>query len=227
MKIICKMNDFSKLMKTIDYRFKNLNLLKTAMTHSSFSLDAKKNNFERLEFLGDRVLGLIISEEIFKKFSKETEGELAKRFSFLVCKKTLIDIAANIKINNYVLVSSDVGKNSIKSIAANSLEALIAAIFLDSDFEITSKIVTKLWKKFLNKNSLPPTDPKSKLQEWCLKNKKKLPLYELMKKIGPDHEPIFKIKVVISDKIFTTAIGKNKQDAEIKAANKLLEKIGV
>ena len=221
------MNDFSKLMKTIGYRFKNLNLLKIALTHSSFSLDAKKINFERLEFLGDRVLGLIISEEIFRKFGKETEGELAKRFSFLVCKKTLIKIASNVKIDNYILISPDVGTSSLKSITANSLEALIAAIFLDSDFEITRKIVINMWKEFLKKNSLPPTDPKSKLQEWCLKNKKKLPYYELIEKIGPDHEPIFTIKVFISEKIFTSAKGKNKQDAEVEAANKLLEKIGV
>ena len=221
------MNDYSKLMETIGYRFKNLNLLRIALTHSSFSLDAKKVNFERLEFLGDRVLGLIMSEEIFRKFDKETEGELAKRFSFLVCKKTLIEIASNVKIDNYILVSSDLGIRSLKSITANSLEALIAAIFLDSDFEVTRKIVINLWKKFLKKDSLPPTDPKSKLQEWCLKNKKKLPCYELLKKIGPDHEPTFTIKVIISDKIFTSAKGKNKQDAEVNAANKLLEKIGV
>jgi len=173
----------------------------------------------------------IEAEEIFiqgiRKFDKETEGELAKRFSFLVCKKTLIEIASNVKIDNYILVSSDVGIRSLKSITANSLEALIAAIFLDSDFEVTRKIVINLWKKFLKKDSLPPTDPKSKLQEWCLKNKKKLPCYELLKKIGPDHEPTFTIKVIISDKIFTSAKGKNKQDAEVNAANKLLEKIGV
>ncbi len=227
MKIICVMNDYSELMETIGYRFKNLNLLRIALTHSSFSLNAKKINFERLEFLGDRVLGLIMSEEIFRKFDKESEGELAKRFSFLVCKKTLIEIASNIKINNYILVSADIGISSLKSITANSLEALIAAIFIDSDFEITRNIVINLWKGFLKKNSLPPTDPKSKLQEWCLKNKKKLPCYQLIKKIGPDHEPTFTIKVIISDKISTSAKGKNKQDAEINAAHKLLEKIGV
>ena len=227
MKIICVMNDYSELMETIGYRFKNLNLLRIALTHSSFSLNAKKINFERLEFLGDRVLGLIMSEEIFRKFDKESEGELAKRFSFFVCKKTLIEIASNIKINNYILVSADIGISSLKSITANSLEALIAAIFIDSDFEITRNIVINLWKDFLKKNSLPPTDPKSKLQEWCLKNKKKLPCYQLIKKIGPDHEPTFTIKVIISDKISTSAKGKNKQDAEINAAHKLLEKIGV
>ena len=89
MKIICVMNDYSELMETIGYRFKNLNLLRIALTHSSFSLNAKKINFERLEFLGDRVLGLIMSEEIFRKFDKESEGELAKRFSFLALSTLL------------------------------------------------------------------------------------------------------------------------------------------
>ena len=219
------MHEFKDLMKLICYNFDNINFLKISITHSSFDQKSKKNNFERLEFLGDRVLGLIISEYIFKKFKNESEGHLAKRFSYLVCKKTLISIALDIKLQDFILVSNDLSKSSLNSILANSLEAMIGAVFLDSSYPKVKKVVLNLWKHYLSKHIDPPIDPKSKLQEWCLKNKKTLPSYELISKIGPDHEPIFTIKVGISKKIHSSAKGKNKQDAEVKAANKLLKKI--
>ena len=105
------MNDFKDLMKLINHNFDNINFLKVSITHSSFDKKSKTNNFERLEFLGDRVLGLIISEFIFKKFKKESEGHLAKRFSYLVCKKTLISIALNIKLQDFILISNDLSKD--------------------------------------------------------------------------------------------------------------------
>ena len=221
------MNNLKQLMQKIGYEFKDPELLKTALTHSSYSKKSKLKNYERLEFLGDRVLGLVISNKVFKEFKNSSEGDMAKRLSYLVCKKTLNEIAEEINIKNYLNYSEDLKKKSFENIKANSLEALIAAIFLDSDFLNISNIILKLWKKHLKNLNLSYFDPKSKLQEWCLKNKKKLPCYELLKKIGPDHEPTFTIKVIISDKIFTSAKGKNKQDAEVNAANKLLEKIGV
>ena len=213
-------------MNSIGYNFKNQEILDIALTHSSYNEEAKKINFERLEFLGDRVLGIIISEKIFEKFGSETEGQLAKRFSYLVCKKTLCKVAKDINIHNFIKISSDIKGNSIQSIVANSLEAIIASIFLDSDYKTVKNIVLQLWEKYLLKHKFPPLDPKSKLQDWCLKNKKKLPEYIVTNKVGPDHNPIFTVKVMISSKIFSSAKGKNKQDAEIKAANKLIEKIG-
>jgi len=219
------MNDYTTLMKKISYSFKDLSLLDVAITHSSFNENSKKFNYERLEFLGDRVLGLIISNEIYQKFKDESEGDLAKRLSYLVCKKTLKKVAGDISLDQYVKLANDLSKSSIESIKANSLEALVAAIFLDSNLEVASKIILKLWKKYLNEDDLPLYDPKSKLQEWCLKNKKRLPTYELIKKIGPDHKPVFTIKVKIDDQSFSTAKGKSKQDAEINAATKLLKKI--
>ena len=213
-------------MNSIGYDFKNQGLLDIALTHSSYNEKAKKINFERLEFLGDRVLGIIISEKVFKKFESENEGQLAKRFSYLVCKKTLCEVAKDINIHNFIKISSDIKENSIQSIVANSLEAIIASIFLDSDYKTTKAIVLQLWKKYFLRHKFPPLDPKSKLQDWCLKKKKKLPDYILVKKVGPDHNPTFTVKVMISSKIFSSANGKNKQDAEINAAKKLIEKIG-
>ncbi len=217
------MKKLKDLMEVIDYKFKDFNLLKTALTHSSYEKKLKFKNYERLEFLGDRVLGLVISNEIFKVFNNSSEGEMAKRLSYLVCKKTLNEIAEIINIEDYLLYSKDIKKKSLESIKANSLEALIAAIFLDSNFSKTSKIILKLWKSHIQNTNLSLLDPKSKLQEWCLKNKKKLPVYKLLKKTGPDHRPVFDIEVLVNNSISAKANGLSKQEAEINAAKKLLK----
>lgn len=221
------MTDINKLMKIIGYSFKDKFLLKTALSHSSFSKENKSENNERLEFLGDRVLGLIISIEIFKKNPFSSEGELAKQQSFLVCKTTLKKVANNIKLGEFINCTQSLKKKKISfdSVTANTLEALIAAIYLDSNINQTSKIVLKLWKSFLENINLSSFDPKSKLQEWSLKNKKKLPNYEIINRSGPDHSPTFTVKLILDENFSSLAKGKSKQDAEIKAANKLLKKI--
>ena len=219
------MAKIKKLMKIISYTFKDESLLKIALTHSSFSKEKKIKNNERFEFLGDRVLGLIISSEIFKKNINSSEGELAKTLSFLVCKSTLINVANKIKLGEYIKHAENLKKNALETLKANSLEALIAAIYLDSNISTASKIVLNLWKDCFENINLSSFDPKSKLQEWSLKTKKKLPVYEVINKSGPDHNPIFTIKVLIDKKTFCLAKGKSKQDAEIKAAEKLLKEI--
>ena len=122
-------------------------------------------------------------------------------------------------------VSNDIKMKAIDSIKANSLEALIAAVFLDSDFETAQSVVENLWKKEIKNIDLSKYDPKSKLQELCLKKNNKLPEYNFVSKTGPEHEPIFKISVRHSNDLIVTGEGKNKQDAEINAAKLLLKKI--
>ena len=217
------MNELLELQKTIGYKFKDSELLKEALTHSSFTKE--KENYERLEFLGDRVLGLIISTEIYNRFEKDDEGELAKKLSILVCKDTLKKIANNIYLKNYLKLSNEIKNSSIDSIKANSLEALIAAIYLDSDLNTTTKILIKLWNNEIQEIDLSNHDPKSRLQEWCMKRNNKLPVYSLLKKVGPEHEPEFTIEVRYNENLFASAKGKNKQDAEVNAAKKLLHKI--
>ena len=212
-------------MNIIGYQFKDIDLLKTALTHSSFNKKSKFKNYERLEFLGDRVLGLVISNQVFNEFVNSSEGEMAKRFSYLVCKRTLNKIADEINIENYIRYSEDIKKKSLENIKANSLEALIAAIFLDSDFLNISNVILYLWKSHLENENLSNFDPKSKLQEWCLKNKKKLPIYKILKKTGPDHQPIFDVEVLIDEFNSAKANGLSKQEAEINAAEKLLKEI--
>ena len=217
------MNKYFQLFIDIGYKFKNFELLETSLTHSSF--DNKQKNYETLEFLGDRILGLIISVNLYKNFTRDTEGELAKKHSFLVCKKTLVNIATLIELQRYIRVSNDIKMKSTDSIKANSLEALIAAIFLDSNFETVQKVVENLWKKEIQNIDLSKYDPKSQLQELCLKLDNKLPTYNFVSKTGPEHEPIFKISVNHSDDLTVIGEGKNKQEAEINAAKLLLKKI--
>ena len=217
------MNKYSQLFVDIEYNFKDFELLEKSLTHSSF--DKNKENYETLEFLGDRVLGLIISINLYKNFKKDSEGELAKKHSFLVCKNTLINVASMIQLQRYIRVSNDIKMKSIDSIKANSLEALIAAVFLDSDFKTVQNVVQKLWKEEIKNIDLSKYDPKSRLQELCLKKNNKLPEYTFISKTGPEHEPIFKISVNHSDDFTVVGEGKNKQDAEVNAAKLLLKKI--
>ena len=216
------MESLTILMNQLGYEFKDKSLLKTSLTHPSFS---KKNNYERLEFLGDRVLGLIISNEIFNIYPDDSEGNLAKKISFLVCKNTLVRIADKLRLEKYFIISKNIKKTSFNSIKANSLEALIAAIYLDSNFSNAYEIVKKLWNNYLKKINLDYHDPKSKLQEWSLKTNNILPVYEVKKKEGPDHKPVFTVNLKLNGKIYSIGVGKNKQDAEVMAAEKALKEI--
>jgi len=219
------MNNLKKFMRLINYEFKDTNLLEISLTHSSYNRVSKSKNYERLEFLGDRVLGLIISNEIFNILKNASEGDLAKRYSYLVCKKTLNEVADSINLSSHIKYSKDISKKSLESIKANSLEALIAAIFLDSNLKKTSKVILKLWSNHIKSFDLQFFDPKSKLQEWCLKKKKGLPIYNVLRKEGPDHKPIFDIEILIENKSLAVARGRSKQEAEINAAHKLLKEI--
>ena len=217
------MNDINSLMKNIKYTFNDISNLNEALTHSSYDKNAKIQNYERLEFLGDRVLGLIVASKLYMENINSSEGDLAKKLSYLVCKSTLKKVADQIELGKYIKYSNKI--DSLDSIKANALEALIGAIYLDSNLKKTSKVILYLWKNCFDNINLAEFDPKSRLQEWCLKYKKKLPEYKLVEKIGPDHQPRFKIKVLIDNFTYSLADGNSKQVAEINAAEKLLKKI--
>jgi ribonuclease III len=220
-------SSITNFLSKINYKFKNQSYLDLAITHSSFNEKKNYSNYERLEFLGDRVLGLVIAELVFKKHYKEKEGELSKRFADLVSKKTLIKIAKKINLEVMIKTSREYGYKIkvTESMLADSLEALIGAIFLDSDFVMVKDIVQKLWKEVINEQADPPDNPKSYLQEWCLRKKKNLPDYLLLEKKGPDHEPIFIVELKIENFMQTIASGSTKQEAEINAAKEMILKI--
>ena len=220
-----KVDEFEK---KINYKFKNKSLIDLAFTHSSFKNKINKN-YERLEFLGDRVLSLVISEDLFLKYSNENEGALSKRLSDLVSKQKLLEVANEISIKE-MLKMDQFEKRNLKlkkniSILSDVCEALIGAIYLDTDLENAKKFISKYWKKKISKNILPPQDPKSLLQEVAQKKGLNLPKYILKNKEGPPHNPRFEIEVFLKGIRKFSAIAKTIKIAEINAAKKMVDYI--
>ena len=216
--------DYQHLEKKIKITFKNRNLLEKALTHKSFD---RINNNEKLEFLGDRVLGLIISKRLLEIYPDEKEGILDKKFASLVNKKTCLKIAKNINLDKYILtLNKKTKKNTIEDkVLADSCEALIGSIYLDKGFNVVEKFILTLWSENIKNSIITEIDAKTKLQELSLKEFKKLPSYKLISNTGPRHKPIFKMGVkLINTKLFV-AEGKSKKDAEQNAALLCLENI--
>jgi len=220
-----KVDEFEK---KINYKFKNKSLIDLAFTHSSFKNKINKN-YERLEFLGDRVLSLVISEDLFLKYSNEDEGALSKRLSDLVSKQKLLEVANEISIKEMLKIDQFEKKNlKLKkniSILSDVCESLIGAIYLDSNLENAKKFISKYWKKKISKNILPPQDPKSLLQEVAQKKGLNLPKYILKNKEGPPHNPRFKVEVFLKGIRKFSATAKTIKIAEINAAKKMVDYI--
>ena len=209
-----------KFEKDLKIKFHNKSLLLAALTHKSAN---QKYNNEKLEFLGDRVIGLVLSKKLFDLYPKETEGVLDKRFASLVNRKTCSNIAWSIGIQNYIITgnSKKINKTDEKMLS-DCCEAFIGAIFIDRGFEIVKNYILKIWKKNVDKSYITILDPKTKLQEFSLKKYKKLPLYHFISSVGPKHKPIYKISVSITGSKSFVGIGHSKQQAELDGAAKLL-----
>ena len=215
--------DYSKLEKKINVKFKNKNLLITSLTHKSFN---KLNNNEKMEFLGDRVLGLIIAKKLLEIYPNEKEGILEKKYASLVNKKACLEIAEYIDLKNYILVFNPKNKsiNIEDKVISDSCEALIGAIYLEKGFNITEKTILELWKEKIKKSVVTQIDAKTKLQEFSLKKFKKLPIYKTISNTGPRHKPMFKVAVKLANTNFFNGVGKSKKEAEQSAALLCLEK---
>ena len=214
----------SVLEKKIKLKFKDQNILIKSLTHKSF--DSKDNN-EKIEFLGDRVLGLIIAKKLLEIYTKEKEGILDKKFASLVNKKKCLEIAKKIDLEKYILVSNPKNKK-IKiedKVIADCLEALIGALYLDQGFNVTEKFILNQWSEHILASVVTQIDAKTKLQEYSLKIFKKLPTYKLISNTGPRHKPLFKVAVKIKNTKFFTGNGSSKKDAEQNAANLCLESV--
>ena len=215
------MQNIHKFEKDLKIKFKNKSLIIEALTHKSAN---QKINNEKLEFLGDRVLGLILSKKLFDLYPKLTEGVLDKKFASLVNRKTCCDIAWSIGIQNYIVIGNKKKKiiKADEKILSDCCEAIIGAIYIDRGIDIVRNYILKIWKKKIEASNVTILDPKTKLQEYSLKAYKKLPLYRLVSSSGPRHNPIYKIAVsIIGSKHFIGA-GNSKQQAELDAAAKLL-----
>ena len=216
--------NYQDLQKKINIRFKNLDLLIQSLTHKSF--DTKKNN-EKMEFLGDRVLGLVIAKKLLEIYPDEKEGILDKKFAALVNKKTCLEVAKKINLEKFILTFNPNNKK-IKiedKIISDSCEALIGAIHLDKGLTIAEKVILDLWKNQIKESVITQIDAKTKLQELALKNFKKLPTYKLISNTGPRHKPSFKIGVKLPDSKYFFGLGKSKKDAEQNAAIECLKSI--
>ncbi len=206
----------------LGYNFKNQNLLKLSLTHKSYD---NINNNEKLEFLGDRVLGLVISKKLLEIYPTEKEGIIDKKFANLVNKKTCSNIAKKMNVNKFMLLgpSHKSLQRSADKILSDCLEALIGGIFLDSGIKFAEEFILIFWKKFLDNSSVTLIDAKTQLQEYSLKNYKELPKYTFYKKIGPQHSPIFKTDVQIPNSKKINGSGTSKKNAQQNAASKLLK----
>ena len=216
--------DHTNLEKKIDIKFKDKKLLIKSLTHKSFD---KNNNNEKIEFLGDRVLGLVIAKKLLEIYPDEKEGILDKKFASLVNKKTCLQIAKSINLDKYILTSNKKNKN-IKiedKVIADSCEALIGAIYLDKGFSIVSNFILNLWSKNIKDSIITQVDAKTKLQEYSLKKYKKLPTYKIISNTGPRHKPVFKVAVKLPDTKFYSAEGFSKKDAEQNAAIQCLQQL--
>lgn len=195
-------------------------LLKEALQLSS---GGKRPTYERLEFLGDRVIGLIVAEMLYQKFPKEEEGAMAKRFVALTREETLAEIARNIGLPDLIKTNQDTLRQN-DSVLSDVCEAVVAALYLDQGLDAVRKFMKPLWEPILATEIQIPQDAKSELQEWCQKKYKELPTYELTDRSGPDHQPIFRIQVQIKKKkAFGT--GTSKKLAEQNAAETLLKEL--
>ena len=216
--------NYQNLEKKINVKFKNANLLSQSLTHKSF--DSNKNN-EKIEFLGDRVLGLVIAKKLLEIYPDEKEGILDKKFASLVNKKTCLEIAQNINLDKFILTFNPSNKK-VKiedKIISDSCEALIGAVYLDKGFNAVEKVILDLWKNHIKKSIITQIDAKTKLQELTLKNFKKLPTYKLISNTGPRHKPLFKVGVKLPNTKYFISIGKSKKDAEQNAAIECLKYI--
>ena len=216
--------DYISLEKEIKINFKNRNLLIQSLTHKSYDKDI---NNEKVEFLGDRVLGLVIAKKLLEIYPNEKEGILDKKFASLVNKKTCLEIAKKLKLQKYILTFNFKNKKKIieDKVLADSCEALIGAIYIDKGFDNTEKFILRFWAKNIKDSIITQIDAKTKLQEFSLKKYKKLPVYKVISNTGPRHKPLFKVGVKLMDTKYYVAEGKSKKDAEQNSAILCLKNI--
>ena len=210
--------------KILKIKFKNRDLLLQSLTHKSYD---KNLNNEKLEFLGDRVLGFVIAKKLLELYPDEKEGILDKKLASLVNKKKCYDVGKFLQLNKVVKTNNSAKtNNNIESkIISDACEAIIGAIFLEHGINVAEKTILNLWSKDLKNSVETQIDAKTRLQEYSLKEFKVLPVYKLIESKGPNHKPTFKIQVKIKNTKAELGHGSSKKIAEQNAAKKLIDKI--
>ena len=210
----------------INIKFKNKKLLSLSLIHKSF--DILSNN-EKLEFLGDRVLALVLSKKLFNLYPYESEGSLDKKFASLVNRKICLKISKILELEKFLILGKTYKKNlKIEDkILGDACEALIGAVYLDSGFKVVENFILRFWNDEIKKTVKIEIDPKTKLQEYSLKYFKKLPTYKVLFCKGPQHFPSYKVSVKIHDSKFFYGIGNSKKIAEQNAARKIIKDLKI
>ena len=217
-----KFNKFEEILKV---KFKNNDLLIKSLTHKSY--DSHKN-YEKLEFLGDRVLGLVISKKLLELYPDDKEGILDKKLASLVNKNKCCEIGKSLSLEKYILVGNSKKKIKVEDkVISDCCEAIIGAIYLDKGFETVEKFILKTWGNLIQSSKITQIDAKTRLQEYSLKKYKVLPIYKLISSTGPNHQPSFKIAVKLKNSKFVEAIGTSKKNAEQAAAIKFLNNLKI
>ena len=220
---------FDKLQDVLGHRFNTPELLQEALTHPSTDAHQSENehlNYERLEFLGDRVLGLVIAEMLLTSFPEEREGDIAKRHTGLVQADALAVVAHEISLGDYLSLSVGEhrsGGRKKKAVLADAIEAVLGALYLDAGLEPAKAFIKKYWHKAMVSYDIPPVDAKTELQEWAQKRGLPLPQYVLLERSGPDHSPVFDMEVRVKGHPPQNGISHSKQSAQKHAAQNMLD----
>jgi ribonuclease-3 len=220
----------SALEKTIGYKFKDRDQLERSLTHISATGGNRNNSYQRLEFLGDHVLGLIISDMLFRAFPKADEGELSRRLADLVRREACADVARAINLGEALRLGSsenNAGGRTRIAILADVCEALVGAVFVDGGYEAAVKLVGQLWGERMRTPVRPLRDPKTILQEWAQARGLPTPTYREVARTGPQHSPVFRVAVVLPGKESVEGVDRSKRGAEQAAAAALLKREGV
>ncbi len=218
----------SQFESTLGYTFKNSGLFKKALTHPSALPPGEGIDFERLEFLGDRVLGLVVADHIFHQYPQETEGDLANRFIGLVRKEALLEVADTLSLEKVMIIKhekSAAQQKRLETLLADGCEALIGAIYLDGGFQAAHSFILRHWEDLLHKSVEPPQSPKSILQEWAQGKGRKHPHYKVVQSSGPAHSPHFVVEVHVEGFSPVQGKGSSKREAEANAAQAMLERV--
>lgn len=220
-----------KVSKALDYSFRRIELLDDALTHPGASQprsSRRRIDYERLEFLGDRVLGLVVADMLFTRFPLEKEGDLARRHAALVKGETVAIVANQLGLDQALIIarSEDAPQaTATPTMLADACEAVLGAMYADSGLDAAARIVRKFWEPLMDMAATPPRDPKTALQEWAQGRGKPLPVYETVGREGPAHQPHFIVRVSVAGLEPVTAAGTSKRAAEKAAATAMLEKV--
>lgn len=227
------MNSFTpsrldEISERLGYRFANEALLTEALTHGS--TQKHKGDYQRLEFLGDRVLGLIISEHLFRTHPTDGEGQLTHVLSSLVRSEACAEAGDAIGLSDLVIIGSGErakGMNLNRTVLGDVMEALVAAIYLEGGLEQARAFVLRCWEKQLSAPRAAVKDPKTFLQEWVLARALPIPTYKVVSRAGPEHEPVFVVSVEVKDRAPAEGTARSKRAAEMDAAEQFLKREGI